>query len=163
MKGLFRPEIIIIAVGLILGEGPAHATQAEPRLTASDYVEIEQLYSHYAHYLDAGDGSKFAALFTQDGAFVTNNPQFGIIHGQTALAAFAAQAGSPPPAVKPEHFTTNIMIDPSAAGAVGSAYLQADQDKFLYNDTFVKTARGWRFKTRGVHLAGCDTDWPCKK
>jgi len=158
-----QSKAFVIAAGLLLSHASAHAGPAQMKLTASDYVEIEQLYSHYAHYLDSGDGSRFAALFTEDGAFITNNPQFGVIQGQTRLAAFAAQVGSPPPAVKPEHFTTNIMIDPSAAGATGSAYLQADKDKFLYHDAFVKTAKGWRFKTREVHLAGCEGDWPCGK
>ncbi len=134
----------------VLMAGPA---QAET-LTALDYIQIEQLYSHYAHYLDTADGAKFAALFTPDGVFITNKPDFGNITGRKALADFAAKAGAPPPIVRAGHSTTTVMIDPAPGGATGSAYLMAgtgaDQG-YVYNDTFVKTAQGWRFKIREVH------------
>jgi hypothetical protein len=132
-----------------LGLSPAHAET----LTALDYIQIEQLYSHYAHYLDTADGSKFAALFTPDGVFITNKPGYGNIKGRKALAEFAAKAGSPPPIVRAGHSTTTVMIDPAPGGATGSAYLMAgmgaDQG-YVYTDSFVKTAEGWRFKTREV-------------
>ncbi len=137
------------AVLCVLMAGPA---QAEP-LTALDYVQIEQLYSHYAHYLDTADGAKFAGLFTPDGVFITNRPDFGNITGRKALADFAAKAGAPPPIVRAGHSTTTVMIDPAPGGATGWAYLMAgtgaDQG-YVYNDTFVKTAQGWRFKIREI-------------
>jgi len=141
-----------IVLGAMLAAVPARAEPAA--LTALDYIQIEQLYAHYAHYLDVADGKRFAALFTPDGVFITNKPGFGNIKGQAALAAFAAKAGAPPPIVRAGHSTTTVMIDPAPGGAVGSAYLMAgtgaDQG-YVYNDTFVKTAEGWRFKIREVH------------
>lgn len=145
----------LIVLGAMLAglvAGAAHA--APPALTALDYVQIEQLYARYAHYLDTADGAKFAALFTPDGVFITNKPGYGNIKGRKALADFAAKAGAPPPIVRAGHSTTTVMIDPAPGGAVGSAYLMAgtgaDQG-YVYNDTFVKTADGWRFKIREVH------------
>jgi uncharacterized protein (TIGR02246 family) len=130
----------------------AGAAQAEP-LTALDYIQIEQLYAHYAHYLDTADGERFAGLFTPDGVFITNKPDYGNITGRKALADFAAKAGAPPPIVRAGHSTTTVMIDPAPGGATGSAYLMAgtgaDQG-YVYTDTFVKTKDGWRFKTRDV-------------
>lgn len=132
-----------------LGSSPA---RAEP-LTALDYIQIEQLYAHYAHYLDTADGARFAGLFTPDGVFITNKPGYGNIKGRKALADFAAKAGAPPPVVRAGHSTTTVMIDPAPGGATGSAYLMAgtgaDQG-YVYTDRFVKTAEGWRFKTREV-------------
>lgn len=132
-----------------LGLGPAHAET----LTALDYIQIEQLYSHYAHYLDTADGTKFANLFTPDGVFITNKPGYGNIKGRKALEEFAAKAGAPPPIVRAAHSTTTVMIDPAPGGATGSAYLMAgtgaDQG-YVYTDSFVKTVEGWRFKTREV-------------
>lgn len=146
MRGL---KAAILLCGLSAG-----AANAEP-LTALDYIQIEQLYAHYAHYLDTADGVKFAGLFTPDGVFITNKPDFGNITGRKALADFAAKAGAPPPIVRAGHSTTTVMIDPAPpGGATGSAYLMAgtgaDQG-YVYNDTFVKTAEGWRFKIREVH------------
>ena len=132
-----------------LGSSPAWA---EP-LTALDYIQIEQLYAHYAHYRDMADGARFAGLFTPDGVFITNKPGYGNIKGRKALADFAAKAGAPPPIVRAAHSTTTVMIDPAPGGATGSAYLMAgtgaDQG-YVYTDHFVKTAEGWRFKTRDV-------------
>ena len=140
-----------LAGAALVGFG-AGQVQAEP-LTALDYVQIEQLYAHYAHYLDTADGEKFAALFTPDGVFITNKPGYGNIKGRRALAAFAAKAGAPPPVVRAGHSPTTVMIAPAPGGATGSAYLMAgtgaDQG-YVYTDTFVKTAEGWRFKTRDV-------------
>ena len=131
------------------GLSPAHAET----LTALDYIQIEQLYAHYAHYLDTADGARFAGLFTPDGVFITNKPGYGDIKGRKALADFAAKAGAPPPIVRAGHSTTTVMIDPAPGGATGSAYLMAgtgaDQG-YVYTDRFVKTAEGWRFKTREV-------------
>jgi len=137
----------VMLVGLL-----TNTVHAEP-LTALDYVQIEQLYAHYAHYLDTADGERFAALFTPDGVFITNKPGYGNITGRKALAEFAAKAGAPPPIVRAGHSTTTVMIDPAPGGATGSAYLMAgtgaDQG-YVYTDTFVKTAEGWRFKARDV-------------
>jgi hypothetical protein len=139
---------LLMAAGLYAYANPARADATPSRLTALDYVEIEQLYAHYAHYLDMGDGKKLAALFTPDGEFVTNKSDFGTIRGQKALAEFTLKVGgSPAPYWRSEHVTTTVMIDPSPAGATGSAYLQ----NYVYVDAFVKTAKGWRFKTREVH------------
>ena len=137
----------VMLVGLL-----TNTVHAEP-LTALDYVQIEQLYAHYAHYLDTADGERFAALFTPDGVFITNKPGYGNITGRKALAEFAAKVGAPPPIVRAGHSTTTVMIDPALGGATGSAYLMAgtgaDQG-YVYTDTFVKTAEGWRFKARDV-------------
>jgi len=148
MTSLLKSALVSVALAG-LGPSPAHAQT----LTALDYIQIEQLYAHYAHYLDTADGTKFANLFTPDGVFITNKPGYGNIKGRKALAEFATKAGAPPPIVRAAHSTTTVMIDPAPAGATGSAYLMAgtgaDQG-YVYTDSFVKTAEGWRFKTREV-------------
>ena len=148
MKTLITCALACVALAG-LGFSPARAET----LTALDYIQIEQLYARYAHYLDTADGAKFSELFTPDGVFVTNKPGYGNIKGRKALAAFAAKAGAPPPIVRAAHSTTTVMIDPAPGGATGSAYLMAgtgaDQG-YVYTDSFVKTAEGWRFKTREV-------------
>ena len=139
---------LLLASGLVPNIVVANPAHAEARLTAMDYVEIEQLYAHYAHYLDTGDGQKLAALFTPDGAFVTNKSDFGTIRGQKALAEFTRKVGgAPAPYWQSGHITSTVMIDPSPSGAIGSAYLQ----NYVYVDAIVRTAQGWRFKTREVH------------
>ena len=56
------------------------------------------------------------------------------------------------------HLIMNLVIEPSPAGATGKCYLvlvtgQGGQQRFDrlgvgYEDVYVKTAEGWRFKSR---------------
>jgi hypothetical protein len=59
------------------------------------------------------------------------------------------------------HFLTNVVIEPTAEGASGKQYLAVidigengkPSSIFLggrYEDTYVKTPQGWRFKTRNL-------------
>ena len=121
--------LVVLALVALVGTGMyvknAGAKEGMSSLTALDYVQIEQLYAHYNHYVDSGkdDGRAYASLFTPDGEFNTNLPSLGTLRGTEELAALARNAGSPPPAVKAAHHAVNIMIDPSPEGATGSAYL----------------------------------------
>ena len=133
------------------------ATVGPSRLTASDFFEIERLVGSYGHALDNGwgredGGESYAQNFTEDGVFRK-------VVGHQALAALAREQVTGPQWVR--HFLTNIVIEPTAAGASGKQYIVvldlADRGTgkpgtiFLgghYEDTYVKTPQGWRFKTR---------------
>jgi len=159
--------LVVLALVALVGTGMyvknAGAKEGMPSLTALDYVQIEQLYAHYNHYVDSGkdDGRAYASLFTPDGVFNTNLPSLGSLRGTEELAGLARNAGSPPPAVKAAHHAVNIMIDPSPEGATGSAYLLMISSpepgksvtglSAIYSDTFVKTSEGWKFKTRTMN------------
>lgn len=134
-------------------------------LTPADYMEIQQLYARYNHYIDSvkDNGWAYARLFTADGVFDTTI--VGVHTGHEELAALSRSSGRAGE-VSPNHIAYNIMIEPSAEGAVGSAYYgftvqsgepgeSANASGFgMYNDRFVKTADGWRFKHRTFIPAG---------
>jgi hypothetical protein len=130
----------------------ASRTDKAPALTAMDYIEIQQLLARYAFALDTGadDGYMYADLYTPDGVF--NGTK-----GRDDLAKLA-RGGRRGPAN-----TRNLMsypiIRPSAEGATGILYAQAinfgenrqptELDHYgRYEDVYVKTADGWRFKSR---------------
>jgi hypothetical protein len=133
------------------------ATVGPSRLTAADFFEIERLVGSYGHALDNGwgkedGGESYAQNFTEDGVFRK-------VVGHQALAALAREQVTGPRWVR--HFLTNIVIEPTAAGASGKQYIVVLdlQDRetgkpgtiFLgghYEDTYVRTPQGWRFKTR---------------
>jgi hypothetical protein len=81
-------------------------------LTASDYVEIQQLISRYPYGLDTGadSGNLFASVFSRDGAF-TGGPSR--VEGRDKLAAFASghRPGQGP--LYTRNFSTNVVIRPS--------------------------------------------------
>jgi hypothetical protein len=123
-------------------------------LTAEDYIGIQDLVARYPFALDADmdEGASYANLFTGDAVF--RQP---LTEGRENLAKLAvAQPHGPQYA---RHFIANHVIDPAQNGATGKEYLVVvDIDApgkpgkvFLmghYDDTYEKTAGGWRFKTR---------------
>jgi len=136
--------------------------QAPTSLTTKDYVEIQQLTSQYAVALDtrSNDGNALADLFTADGELVGLR---GTAKGRADLAALARRGimTADRPVVDVSHFTMNHVIQPTAGGATGKEYVVlvnfGPDDRpggdFAsigghYEDTYVKTAAGWRFKRR---------------
>ena len=124
------------------------------KLTAQDYIEIQMLGAKYAYGLDtaADNGNYFANVFTPDGSF-------GNTKGRDALAAMAREGGGRIKFRSYQHLVQNVIIEPTADGATGSQYIQVmtiggkDKPPMLdhggrYEDVYVKTAEGWRIKTR---------------
>jgi hypothetical protein len=121
-------------------------------LTPLDYIEIRQLAARYAQAVDQGadDGYAYADLFAP-------GANFGQTTGRDNLAKLAKQTAKGPQTAW--HFIVNHVIEPTEDGAKGKEYLvhvqygDADKPNVVwggghYEDTYVKTADGWRFKTR---------------
>src|SRR3954470_5172026 len=70
---MLRSSLFSIGVLLALLTALRAAAAAEAgvaaKLTADDYIEIQQLYANYAHALDKGEGPRFASTFVIDGEF----------------------------------------------------------------------------------------------
>jgi len=126
-------------------------------LTALDYIEIKQLVSRYAYAVDTGadNGNVYAALFAPDGAFADRMGRE--TKGREALAALARRNTRGPQSAF--HFIVNHVIEPTSEGAVGKEYLvqlrigEGEQPNDIfggghYEDVYVKTPDGWRFKRR---------------
>jgi hypothetical protein len=150
----------ILTMLVVAGVTTVMTVQAQPAmrpLTALDYAEIQQLVARYSFALDSGadDGYAYADLFAPDGSF-------GNTKGRDQLAASAKPGGGHYPR-GPEfvfHYTSNHVIEATPEGARGRVYVvEVDagergkkpaliEDGGHYSDTYVKTAQGWRFKTR---------------
>ena len=158
---LFFMGVMLFVLGALAMVVFQQIGQTAPALTALDYAEIEQLYTRYAFAVDTGadDGGMWAETFTEDGVFGEpdpSRPEYPL-QGYEELKAFA----NTNPALTPRHYTTNILIEPTPEGAMGSAYViivtDAEEEdgqrpairaKAVYHDQLVKTAEGWRFKKR---------------
>lgn len=136
------------------GHGPAASFKG---LTAWDYIEIRQLVARYAYAVDTGaeDGNVYASLFAPDGAFTDRMGRE--TKGKEALAALARRNTRGPQSAF--HFIVNHVIEPTADGASGKEYLlqlrmgEGDRPNDIfgggqYNDIYVRTPDGWRFKRR---------------
>jgi hypothetical protein len=137
-------------------------TMFTPTLTALDYMQIQQLVASYGQALDNGlanddNGDAYASLFAPNGVF--GRPY---TTGEDALKALART--QPHNRRYARHFLTNIVIEPGPDGAVGRQFLvvidQGEGGKPSsvliaghYEDIYVKTPAGWKFKQRTLFPA----------
>jgi hypothetical protein len=144
--------------------GPAPA--AGPVLTAQDYIDIQQLVSSYAYGLDGNtdNGETYASLFAPGAVF--GRPR---TEGRENLAALANT--QPRGANYVRHFITNHVIEPAQGGATGKEYAviidigengnaSAIALGGRYDDEYVKTPQGWKFKSRTFTPSRVDVQPP---
>jgi hypothetical protein len=145
---------IVLAIAGVLAV--THAQSKGGSLTAQDYAEIQQLHSRYAIGVDSGNAELFASAFTEDGTLILSGRTF---QGRQQLAQMAGAPGPDKGPMNVSHVVTNVLIEPSTEGATGTAYFirmtigkdgkpSTVDGGGVYQDTFVKTAAGWRIKKR---------------
>ena len=138
---------MLLLVVAFVGVASSYAQQGgSDSLTAEDYVDIQQLYARYNHAIDNGEVDAYVALYSPDGSF-------NDFTGHDGLRTFMnSRTGG-----TRRHWNTNLVITPTPEGASGAVYLMfldvgvqppAVTGAGRYEDTLVKTAQGWRFKTR---------------
>lgn len=141
----FWPAVVLLLASF------ASAQAAE--LTTQDYIDIQQLYARYNHAIDSGDAEGWAATFTPDGVF---NQRFA---GREGLLGFMKQWKEKMNGANRRHWNSNLLITPAAEGANGKVMLMlldvgTKPPSIVmtgqYTDVLVKTAEGWRFKSRDV-------------
>lgn len=147
----------------------ALAAAKPPAFSALDYQEIIQLTNRYAYGIDtcSNNGYDYADVFTPDGVFIDKNSDAGfkaggrvLAQGREALATLigGGSRGCKTPQVWTgwSHIMTNQVITPAPEGATGRIYLLQMGIKGPgsierhggYEDVYVKTAMGWRIKSR---------------
>jgi hypothetical protein len=154
---------------------------AVTKLTPQDYIDIQQLVEGYPYKIDycTNSGYDYADMYADDGVFGVasewNSPAKTHIwyrgREQLAEAAGGGKAGCKvrPPSktgTRVHHIQTSLVITPTATGAVGKSTLLATgvggptgiEWQGGYEDSYVKTAKGWRFKSRLHVWPGFD--WP---
>jgi len=161
---------LALACALVALALPATSLAQKPvQLTALDYIEIQQLVAKYARAIDtcSNNGYDYADLFTPDGVFLpmVNGKSVTGIQGREKLAEVSGggsrgcrNVGWIQQGVR--HIYTNHVITPTAEGASGTVDmlmigLGGDPNKIeydgYYEDRYVKTPQGWRFKQRTHH------------
>lgn len=160
---------MILALLLILVTS-ASAQQAEPtELTALDYFQIQQLVAKYARAIDtcSNNGYDYADLFMPDGFFAPamNGKIVAKLQGREQLAEVSGGGANGCKNVPwidegVRHIYINHIITPTAEGATGTVDmlmigLGGDPNRIeydgYYEDVYVRTPQGWRFKSRIHH------------
>jgi len=160
-------RLAIASAALALAPG-LHAAHAAAKLTAMDYVQIQQLVNRLNFALDyCGHGGRdFAQLFTEDGQYIVDEagspPR--TFRGPEQLASLAGGPDCAATRTAPRsylaHLAESLVIEPAATGATGTAYAiyPGRKGKFfqpdaagqvgVYHDEYVRTTKGWRLKSR---------------
>jgi len=152
----------ICAAVIFLGVQDTKAQHRVTALSGADYGEIMNLYSAYSFALDTGNGAGRIATFTPDGTFSWPGshhvPQtMDIVKKRTDNYIHRTRPGYG------RHNMLTINIKLAADGTVdGFCYALFPESQTpdangnfkvkpgFYKDKIVKTANGWRFKTREV-------------
>src|SRR5258706_5864824 len=122
LRRSFFPAGVLLAALTALRPAAAAETGAAQKVTADDYIEIQQLYAAYAHALDKGEGERFASTFVLDGEFTggrgpgrgseVRNP----LKGKDALLAMGTRGGL-------RHFKRQLVITSDPDRATRSVHL----------------------------------------
>lgn len=162
--------ITIVAVQAQQSAKSASRSGKAAALTTGDYVEIEQLVARYAHAIDmcVNNGYDYADLYTPDGVFIDLYSDNGVKQGgirSVGRDQLADAAGGGKFNCRGDrrfqltHATVDLVITPAPDGeATGKSILLEmwpdPNDKTInrrggsYEDIYVKTSQGWRFKQR---------------
>ena len=153
-------RVTAIGLGLLLS---AAFSQAQPVLSEQDRADIRSLVARYADALGRCAAGEYAGLFTSDGTFTSDDfrsAKHRELYGPKATLRGRDQLrqlvrteefcldGRARPSASPRSVPM-VTIEPSPEGARGSAAIGADG---RYDDVYVKTAQGWRFKSRTVTM-----------
>ena len=151
-----RGVLLTVVVGVVM----VVSIRAQGSLTDKDRAEIQDLTARYARALGSCAAEEYANLFAPETGYFASNIRGEVVGRERlmalvrserhctappAAAATAANAGAPANAA-PRPAPT-VAIEISSTGPIGRADLgNAGQ----YDDEYVKTAKGWRFKSRTV-------------
>jgi SnoaL-like domain len=152
-----RGVLLTMVVALVM----VVSIRAQGSLTDKDRAEIQDLTARYARALGSCAAEEYADLFAPETGYFASNIR-GEVVGRDRLMALVrserhctappAGAGAPAsaanaPANAAPRPAPTVAIEISSTGPIGRADLgNAGQ----YDDEYVKTAKGWRFKSRTV-------------
>jgi hypothetical protein len=153
--------LIVLLLCGIFGEMTWSLAQSKKKdLTVQDYIEIQQLYARYNFAIDANDAENMTATFTDDGEFYRGTSVNGL--GREGILKFMRNRKRP----GVRHWNSGLVINGTQDEVKGAVYLLTVNvgvtpptlvDAAKYDDTLVKTPKGWRFKKRVVNPEGPGT------
>jgi SnoaL-like protein len=157
---------LMIAVGITVS-ARAQSPAPQPTVSPADRAAIEQLLAQYNQALSTCAAEQYASLFTPDGTFTSDDfrgARHRQLYGKSATIAGREKLVE---LVETEEFCldpkqraartganagnrasfTNLALEPAVNGVRGVLPLA---NNGRYEDLYVKTADGWKFKSRIV-------------
>src|SRR5262245_31319251 len=137
--------------GMALAAGllglPAGAEQRAVQLTEKDRKEIQELATSYGRALGMCTAEEYAALFAAPDGYFASGPRGKVVGRDRLMALVRSERhcndGSER---RPRNLPADNTIEATPDGVKGRVVLNNAPGH--YEDTYVKTAQGWRFKGR---------------
>lgn len=159
-----KTKALLAALAGIIGVVALASVNAQSSLTAEDRTEIQELVNRYARALGSCAAEEYADLFAPGGGYFWSSIRGEVATRERLVAlvqserqcnptnnanAGGANAGGRGNANAAGRSTNGPIatIEPSREGATGTASLG---NAGSYEDVYVKTPKGWRFKARSV-------------
>jgi hypothetical protein len=155
--GLMRRRSAALLTIVIAFAVVAHAQRS---LTDRDRTEIQELSAKYARTLGTCAAEEYADLFAPDTGYFASNFRGEVVGRERLMALVRSErhCTTPPPQASGTAAATaaprpvpTVVIEISSTGPIGRADLGEKVGR--YDDEYVKTAKGWRFKSRTVITA----------
>ena len=162
---MLKAKLSAICVASLVWGSVLAAQQAAParQLSAQDRADIQQLVARYARALSSCASQEYASLFVEDGVFISDDfrgarhramygPNGGTLVGRAKLAELVETEEfcldkSEDRSSRAPRTVPMVVIEPTAQGAKGTIALA---NNGRYEDEYVQTPEGWRFKSRKV-------------
>jgi SnoaL-like protein len=145
----------LLSISAVIGVVAPTMVSAQSQLTAQDRTEIQELVTRYARALGSCAAEEYADLFAPGGGYFWSSIRGEVATRDRLIALVQSERQCNPVSnanagANASGRATNgptVTIEPSPEGATGMAALG---NAGHYEDVYVKTARGWRFKARSV-------------
>jgi hypothetical protein len=140
----------LLALGILIGAVTSTPVAAQTPLTAKDRTEIQELVASYARALGTCAAEEYADLFAPGGGYFFSSIRGEVRTRESLILLVQSERHCNPPATATAAAPRNVptvTIEPTSDGAKGVASLG---NAGTYEDTYVKTSKGWRFKARSV-------------
>lgn len=154
-RSILVVTVVLVVVGAAWINGQPQ--RASGRLSPQDRLEIEDVVKGYQHGIDIGPEDS-SWVFAPDATFDYNvGGTLRSVTGQKALKEFYANLRKQNTTRTIRHVLSNLIITAAPGGATGSVYNTTIEAPLtitaigMYEDTYVKTADGWRIKKRLYH------------
>jgi hypothetical protein len=148
MRILMPRALCSMVVALLLS---LSAFAQTPALTPEDTSAIQALVTGYARALGACNAEEYADLFAPDTGYFASGIRGQVVGRERLIALVQSErqcTAATPPAPRPGGATgPTVTLEVTATGVRGIADLGAAGQ---YQDEYVKTPKGWKFKSRTV-------------
>ena len=139
---------ITIGMGL-LASGTVTAQQksgGSSTLTAQDRASMQELVSRYARALNTCAAEEYADLFANPDGYFASGPRGSIAGREKLIALVRSERHCNDKSERRASNGPTVVVEASPDGAIGKTIPGSAGGH--YEDAYVKTSQGWRFKSR---------------